>query len=224
MGKHFEVAVYQTSNLTSYCYSEYGDSWRAQKRAETYISGAFNQSQHTVTVSTPSFEVNAPQEKVRKQFDAEEPCGTWQLTYDNLSQWWDDRKENCSDLSHSSDVDLLLTGYDGEEGLCVGDQSAASEGGIHIADLPSSYYEYGCTRPYDSMQTALHEMAHGIMNGGADGFEEHEVGNTIDISGKKCRTPFATPGKDNECGEYVEDYECDAMQYSECCESKMRHT
>lgn len=224
MGKHFEVAVYQTSYLTSYCYSEYGDSWRAQTRAKTYIEGAFNHSQHTISVSTPSFEVNAPKEATRQQFDAEDPCATYRLTYDNLSQWWDDRKENCSDLTHSNDVDLLLTGEDGELGVCVGDRSASSEGGIHIADLPSSYYDYGCTRPYDSMQTALHEMAHGLMDGGSDGFIEHKVGNTVEISGKMGRTPFATPGEDNECQKYVESYECDAMRYSECCESKMRHT
>lgn len=84
MGETFEVVVYQTSNLTSYCYSEYGDEWRSQKRAKLFIEGAFDQSQHSVDVLTPSNSINAPQEKVNEQFTAISPCTNLEGTFESL--------------------------------------------------------------------------------------------------------------------------------------------
>lgn len=225
MAKTFEVAVYQTAKLSNHCYNEYGDTFRAQKRAKEFIEGAFAYSEHYVNVLTPSDEIYAPQEIVLDSFEDNYPCTNILGTFSNLGQWWDARIESCSDLSHAGDVDLLLTNYDSEAGICVDNQSACAEGGQHVADLPSSHDLYGCTRPYDSMQTALHELAHGLMTGGADGFVEHNTGYTYDHSGTKARTPMANPGGNNECGNYVDNHDgCDEMRWSECCESKMKHT
>lgn len=221
MGKSFEIAVYQTTKLTNYCYNTYGDSYRAQDRAATYLQGAFDYSEHSVTIRTPSTDISAPQEETNSSFETNYPCTNYLGTFSNLGGWWDARIESCSDLSHAADCDLLLTNDSGEAGVAVDNQSACSEGGPNIADLPSSFNLYGCSTPYDSMQTALHEVAHTLMSGS---FDEHKVGNVYDHSGTAARTPMATPGEYNECNEYVSSYDnCDEMRWSECCESKMEN-
>lgn len=215
----FEVAIWETRDL--YDLVGYG----AQTRAKEYLEGAINtHSEHGVNVSTPTGVIGAPQEIEAQSFDATYPCDrSFTATYDNLTQWWVDYVK-CN-LTEVRDVDILLTAYDSEGGRCLEDHYAVAEGGPNIADLPSSYDLYGCTTPYDSMQTALHEIAHGLMDGTADGFLEHDVGDIYDHSGLQARTPMATTNQYNECDVYVGSHDgCDEMRYSECCESKMKHT
>lgn len=218
----YEVSVYVTWDLYNHCDSEYGDGYRAQSRAKTYLEGAFSYSSDSINVQTPTERINTPTEKVLDSFDAQPPCtNISEGTYNNLGQWWEDRFSYCDDISPSYDVDLLLTSYDSEGGICINDQYACAEGGQHVADLPSSHYLYGCTRPYNSMQTALHEVAHGLLNHS----NEHEMGYTYDHSGTKAKTPMATTGQDNVCSNYVDqDDGCWEMRYSDCCESYMQHT
>lgn len=224
MGKSFEIAVYQTTKLENYCYDTYGDSSRAQDRAKTFIEGAFSKSNHTCTVHTPSTDISAPQEETNSSFDATYPCSSMTGTFSNLAGWWDARIENCSDLSHTADADLLLTNDPGESGVAIGNQTACSEGGPNIADLPSSYELYGCSQPYNSMQTALHELAHCLLDGKNGGFDEHKVGNVYDHFSGSAKTPMATPGESNECGNYVSSADnCWEMRWSDCCESKMEN-
>lgn len=217
----FEIAVYETNELYTHCDSEYGNGYRAQDRAKTFIEGAFDYAEHSVNVLTPSDRITAPVEKVLDSFDSEVPCNNITGTYGDLGQWWQDRFDYCSDLTKANDVDLLLTNYDGEAGVCVDNQSACSEGGQHVADLPSSHELYECTRPFDSMQTALHELAHGLLSHS----DEHNMGNTYDHGGTVAKTPMATDGQYNVCDNYVDlADDCDEMRYSECCESYMQHT
>lgn len=47
-----DIAVFQTQSLTSYCDSNYNDSFRAANRAKTWIEGAFdNTTNYTASVS-----------------------------------------------------------------------------------------------------------------------------------------------------------------------------
>jgi len=219
----FEIAVWETKEL----YDSVG--YQAQTRVEEYLEGAIDtQSEHSVNVLTPSDVIGAPTEEVQESFDAKYPCDrTFTITYDGLLEWWVDVVDcNISDSSEASDANFLLTNSDGQLGNSVGDYYSVAEGGPSIANLPSSYDLYGCSDPYDSMQTALHEIGHCLMDGANydPPFEEHEVGNVYDHNGTKARTPFARTNMYNECDSWVEDHDgCDEMRYSECCESKMEN-
>lgn len=221
MGKSFEIAVYHTAKLSNYCYQTYGNSERARDRAKTYIEGAFSKSDHTCDVLTPSTDISAPQEQTNSSFDATYPCSNISGTFSNLAGWFDARIDNCSDLSHSADADLLLTNDTGELGVSIGNQIACSEGGPNIADLPSSWEQYGCSQPYNSMQTALHELAHCLLDGS---FDEHHMGYVYDHFNGSAKTPMATTQENNECGTYVSAADdCWEMRWSDCCESKMEN-
>lgn len=219
--------------MSSHCEWSFSNEYQASVRTETYLEGAFDFAEHSMTVYSPGEQIPAPQEMIDQSLSAQEPCGSSEISYSNLGQWWRDYAE-CNELGTGADASLMLTDYDSEYGICYNDQFAVAEGGQHVAQLPSTYELYGCDRPFDSMQTALHEVAHALLTYSES--YEHNVGDTIDHSGTKARTPMATAGQNNECGNYV-DYpstaECDSdgfadkyneMRYSECNESKMEHT
>lgn len=70
----WQIALYETNSLWNHCDTEYGDGFRAQKRAKTYIEGAFeairNQypdvPNHTVDVLTPTQTPNAPSRRLER--------------------------------------------------------------------------------------------------------------------------------------------------------------
>jgi len=218
----FEITIYQTSDLYWHCDDLYGDATRAQKRAKTYLQGAFNYSPHNMQVSLGDPKISAPQEIVLDTVEVDTaPCTNISGgNYDNLGQWWDDRIDFCSDLNFSPDVDLLLTDYDSEAGICINNRAACAEGGQHVAGLPSSHELYGDSRPHNSMQTAMHEVLHSILSSTAS---EHNVGYTYDHSGTKALTPNGTMGQNNVCGNYVDSRTSGywEMRYSDCADSNM---
>lgn len=214
----FEIAVYETKEL----HNRVG--YRAQKRAKTYIRGAINRhSQHYAIVRTPSKLIQSPRQKAHSSFRAINPCEGVPTDYGNLGQWWDDY--NDCHLSGARDVDLLLTAHDGQAGICTRNHYSVAEGGQNIANLPRDYRLWGCSRPYNSMQTALHEIAHGVLKGKVDGFREHKVGWVYKHGSTRSRTPNSWSKRYNECGNYVKPHDgCQDMRYSPCCADRMRHT
>lgn len=196
----------------------------AQNCAKTYIEGAINgYSQHSINVTTPTSGILAPRQRIRGggSFEVANPCadniGELRKTYPNLAPWWADYI-GCRHPK-DGDADLLLTAFDSEAGVCAEFHAAIAEGGQHIANLPSDYNFYGCDRCYDSMQTALHEVAHALLDYNID---HHKVGRTPTFNGTKYRSPMAGDirGENNLCGEYVAHSrnECNMMAYSECAE------
>lgn len=221
MAKSFEIAVYHTTKLANYCDETYGNSERARNRAKTFIEGAFGESNHTCNVLTPSTEINAPQEEPKSSFNATYPCSDVPGTFSSLVGWFDAAFDNCSNLSTAADADLLLTNDPGEAGISVGNQFACSAGGPNIADLPSSYKQFGCSQPYNSMQTALHELTHCLLDGS---FDESKIGDVYEHFNGSAKTPMATPGEKNVCGTHVPSADsCWEMRWSNCCESKMEN-
>ena len=207
----FEISIFTTDEL----HSRVG--YQAVNRAKTYIEGAFRNSEHSANVNAMQRQVWAPQEQERGSFRDTQCYGT--VDYSNLTEWWRDNIY-CNE-GESQDCDLLLTAHDGEAGRAIGDQFAVSEGGTHIADLPSDYWLWGCARRFDSMQTALHEVAHTLMNDGAAA--EHDSGYTYvhQDKDKNARTPMGDPNTTNRCGNYVRSFDCNEMRWSECTESHM---
>lgn len=66
----FDVRVYETRALYDHCDTELGDGFQAQKRAKTYIEGAFsNVEEHSVNVTTYSEPIHAPRQKVQGELD-----------------------------------------------------------------------------------------------------------------------------------------------------------
>jgi hypothetical protein len=213
----FDVTVYETAALAN----EVGG--QAKTRAKTYIEGAFSHSEHSVNVTASSTNPDAPTEQCQTSFSASDPCyPTTTVSYDYLSDWWRDYVQ-CVLSDDVMDADLLLTAHDGGLGRTVDNRYAVSEGGPDIANLPSDYTQYGCDsgEEFDDMQTALHELAHALLNES----DEHDLGYAYDHSGTRARTPMARAGEYNACDNYVYKHDgCHEMRFSECCESKMTHT
>lgn len=209
----FDVTVYETQNLASQV------DGQAKERAKTYIEGAFSYTSHSVNVTVSSTIPNAPQERVPQSFSASDPCYPQStLSYEDLGLWWKDYVQ-CVLVDDVMDCDLLLTGYDGGNGVCWNDRYAVAEGGPNIAELPSSFELYDCSRPFDDMQTALHELGHALLSGS---FDEHNVGDTYEHGSDVARTPMTWNGSSNACGASVTDHTgCDEMRFSSCTESKM---
>jgi len=222
----FTTVICQTKELYDYCVEAFDDGYRAQKRAKTYFEGANDYMGHNVIVNTPDNVPSAPTEYIDDTFETTYPCdSSFTVSYDNLTYWWKDLV-SCG-LGESEDCDLLLTNSeDSNRGYAADSQYAVAEGGGHIANLPSSHDIYGCISQYDAMETALHEFAHCVLEGGTDGFNEHAVGYTYDRGNDDTETMMTneTIGQENECGEYVNEPNCFEMRWSDCCESKMKHT
>jgi len=73
----YEIAVYQSDNLWSYCYSEYGNKWEVRDRVETYLQGINRRLGWTYfDVKTPSSSVPAPTEQYNESFTTEDPVAT----------------------------------------------------------------------------------------------------------------------------------------------------
>lgn len=224
----FDISIYVTQELYNHCDDEYGDGFRAQKRAKTFIEGADNKMSDNVYVKTPSDVYDAPVDELGNSFDARYPCDqTFTVSYDGLVQWWKD-KVDC-DLGTTDDCDLLLTNGDsGNHGVTLGNQYACAEGGKHIADLPSSYDDRGYGKAYNAMETLMHEFAHALMDGKNDDgttYDEHAVGDSLYHDGDYFETMMTngTIGSNNECDDYVASPDGYAMEWADCCESKMEH-
>ena len=84
----FEITIYQTNALYWHCDDLYGDATRAQKRAKTYLQGAFNYSPHNMQVSLGDQTIGAPQEKVLDTVEVDTaPCTNISGgNYENLGQ------------------------------------------------------------------------------------------------------------------------------------------
>jgi len=218
------IRVYGTEEL----HSAY--SMTPLNKAKIWIEAALNDTPLTPHVTAVSqFEIPAPQEAESGRFYASSPCGGAEQAWDHLANWWYDYVA-CK--IGNSDCDVLITNSDSQAGRCVNDVAAVAEGGPQLPNLPddtTKIFGYDDKGPYDSMQTVLHEVGHAFLHGGADGFNEHNVGKGIPGSDGYHRSPFynadvAKRGGTNECGESLNEisYGKWALTYSDCCGSKMR--
>lgn len=231
----WEIALYQTYSLWDYCDTEYGDGYRAQKRAKTYIEGAFEAIRndysdvpdHTVTVLTPSSTPNAPQQAIRPDFTSKHPCytGLGDINYDNLVQWFSDWT-GCKDEVRGQHCTALLTNGSNDGGglgqTAKDYNHAGASTGRFIGDLPSTYDRYGPEKPdtnnaHDAMGTLMHEIGHSLQsfNNDADSDGMHHDVGYYD-SYYDSMTPMGITNGDNECSDpngsssYVE------LCWSEC--------
>lgn len=196
-------------------------------KAKEYIETAINNySNHSVTVTLLDT-ISLPQEIVLQSFTTNDhPClGTTPDSYywEDLGEWWEEATYCKAD--YTKDSNLLLTNYDSQAGVCWNNRASVAEGGQHIADLPS-YERYGSDDggPFDSMQTAFHELGHALM----DIANEHNVGYDMyyaerDGSDFIGKSPMGYTESTNECGRNVgsASYGDWAMEYSDCANNSM---
>jgi hypothetical protein len=210
-----EIGVHVTEELYN------ADGFTPRDKAAEYLQGAFNQTDlHNVDIVKNYNTVPAPQEIVQESFQAVNPCTGNLVSYESLAEWWHDELQ-CNTSTKGSDCNLLLTDYDSEAGECWNDWASCSEGGRAIGGLPA-YTTHGQSDggSFDSMQTALHETAHALLDGTV---KDHEVGENVYYDGQEYRTPMAKQDIYNECGRYsgVVQYGYWAMHYSNCCYENM---
>ena len=221
---YFDITVYGTNKL----YNQVG--YEAVRRARQYLDKAFNYSPHDANVDAPAPSIPAPTEAVFADFSADYPCDrSFQIDYNNLGEWWDDYSR-CGGLNNvGSDCTLLLTARGAlNGGITVRNKYSVAATGLDISNLPSDHQLYGGGNAAEAMETAFHETVHALLKGGQGGFNEHKLGRIYSHSntGRRAKTPMTheLSNETNECGTYVGTTSDFENRYSNCCESKMRHT
>ncbi|WP_144240132.1 hypothetical protein [Haladaptatus cibarius] len=218
----WEIALYISDRVHYEGINNYGDGYRAQSRAKTYIEGAFevirneysNGSDYYVDILEPTETVPAPQSAIRDSFTANYPCHgiDQEISYDNLVQWFSDWTSCSTDRVRANNCTVLLT-YGSTPGGGIGQTSgdkdylhAGISAGKFLGDLPSTYNRYRSKSidSYDAMGTVMHEIGHSLQsfNGEKDGEGDgmhHDVG--FYDSSKDSLTPMGINGSINECGD-----------------------
>ena len=226
--EHQDIIIYQTGRLQDWCYRNTSSSYTALKRAKTYTEGAFDRTQHTCSVEYRTEACN-PDRDCYNTFEQEHPCFGSQVEYNHAGSYFFDWVTCGRDTG--DDATLLLSYCDGT--TSGGRVMSADEGicwaltGKYIAQLPSTYYDYGSSNCYDGMETALHELGHCFMQRRdcADpDHSDHHYGNayTEPFENKHYLTPMGIWNKidpdENAC---CKPHETDGTRYydmtwSEC--------
>lgn len=212
----FEVAIYQTDELYTRCSNNNSTPYAARDQLGKYLEYVFNNfvSGHSVNVRKPSQTISAPVEQVfDKAFYGSDGCGN--VTYydgsnsQSLAKWWDTWfTSSCTSPEIvAADANILLTNNLRQAGQTWYDYTCASEGGQGIADLeylsfPQTVGEVGVDMEVDSLQTALHELAHAFIPNW-QGVDEHNVGRVWynSSSSRNQKTPNSRQSSAlNECG------------------------
>lgn len=139
----YNVKIWQTVKL----YNNVGTT--PLDRAKTYIQGAFNQnSSFSVNITLSTSRPNPPTEDPSASFTASGPCDSFEYSYGNLPEWFDDWMINCGH-NRVKDVNMLLTNYDNnvgeinDRGSSGSKDSCACGGAFRLPNLPDTYTKYG---------------------------------------------------------------------------------
>ena len=239
----YEISVYVSRELYDYGDQNYNDGYQAQKRAATFIDGAFNLTSHSVDLVTPNDKIPAPVESSHTQFDATCPCGSGSTTctYDQLVFWWK-RYNDCSSTYTADDCNLLLTSTSATDGGYANDQPGQwghAQTGRHICDLSSSYEWAGKKSEHDAMHTALEEIGHNLLkspstvDGDNDGDGSHDCGQPYNYNSNfYAISPMGVNDKEldydggtNDCNEsWNYDPTGWALRWSYCCYNQWKST
>lgn len=225
----YEVGVFITQDAFDYAEQQYGNGWRPQERAKTFFSGAFDQSEHSVTYIDTNHVPNAPYEKISDSFTA--PCicdPLYACSFNNLFDWWrSECKADCTDFQTAQDTNVLITMADG--GGLGGGRFAVTAQADEICKLPSSYETYGYGSEYHAMWVAMQEAGHSLINStddDGDGAVAHDMATVFSNAWyeQKTITPTGVNGSTNECGTSVDKSNTSQthMFWSECAESRFK--
>lgn len=231
----YDVAVYASSELRSWCSNNYSNATEAQERAQEYIEGAFGYvSNYSVNVTIVDTDVPAPVEHYDQSFQTGYPCDPWKtVDYNNLYDWWKDWMD-CQASVDAADSNILITSTDQSDGgrAGTGGTRAVAQVGRYLARAPTNYTTYGCYLKHSAAETVLHEIAHNFTDGSIyDDYPNtndpaHKLGREIyhsEISGY-AYTPLATKGQDNVCERYVPNADtCWQLHWADCCENHWRN-
>ncbi|MFB6146383.1 MAG: hypothetical protein ABEJ08_01690 [Halobacteriaceae archaeon] len=239
----YEIAVWIPHDLARRTYEEHGDPWIAQKRAKTYIEGAFARTRHKVEVKTPRILV--PNRNHTNFFvDKKSICNHheypdytvdwfdgWLLNVAWLRDWLE---SDCVPWEPAAHSNIMITdGHNRGGGLAFGSgQYAVAATGRFVARLPPEYQKYGYqsqSDPIQAMWVTLHEIGHNLLMNNIDhdddGTGHHdtaeiyqrEEGNTVTavgLGGEVTEDGIAT----NNCGETFDKdlLEGRELTYSDC--------
>jgi len=160
MATKLDVTIYYTKELADYCDETYDDENRAGHRAYTWINGTFtNTSGWDVSTTLANATPDPKYEGPAGQFFCEcRPSGhsCWTSLWDWFNNWVN---ASCNDLARSVDANILLTANGTGNGLGGGNAAIYCDG-QSIAELPSSYSEFGYQSEHSAMAGVLEELGH----------------------------------------------------------------
>jgi len=226
----YEIAVYVTDSLYNRCQDNHGDGYIAQTRAKTYLQGAFDRTNHSVSFLTPPSTPNAPTEYYSKSFTTACPCDTrYNCSYEALLGWFQDWVE-CNNKPKAQDSNILLSNTSNVNGGLAqvpAGTYAHAQTGRYIARLPPSYEKYGMKESHNGMHTAIEVVGHNLIGSvdddDGDGGKHHDLAVIKDHGyQKETITGMGIKGSQNECGTYWDTSTIDGneMAWSDCAVSK----
>lgn len=238
----YEVAVWIPHDLARRCTEKYGDPWRAQKRAKTYIEGAFSRTKHQVRVKTPKIPVpnrNHTNYYVDKKAICdhhEYPDHTvdwfdgWLLNVAWLRDWLE---SDCVPWQPAAHSNIMITdGHNRGGGLAFGSGSyAVAASGRYVGDLPADYQEYGYQAESDAIQAmwvTLHEIGHNLLTNNVDhdddGVGHHDIAEIWERPEGNTVTAVGLNGDVNNCGEEFDKSTLEGREltYSDCAQNHFK--
>lgn len=229
----YDVGLYQAQEI----YNQFGDD--VIDKVERYLEASTENVSDSLNVSQKGT-FTVPGQCKDTSFTTTYPCDTsFDATYNGIYEWWKDFTR-CRLDNLASDSNLLITDCDGvygggtAEGGSVSDSTRAHANVNRVEYLPSSTdYANGCDAY--SMNTAIHEVGHNIIDDVGDKIDsdtlgEHDTGVLIDHFGDKYTTPMSNGYWDkldntNECGDSVGDAPTGGkyadFRYSKCAGNYM---
>lgn len=227
----YQIAVYGTSGLVRRTTAEHGDPWRAQKRAKTYIEGAFSRTKHKVEVLTPRIPAPLRQHAIQRDFTKETVCDHHETKdYSTILGWFQDWLEaDCTAWPVAEHSNILLTdGHNHGGGLAYGSgKFAAAASGRFVARLPEEYQKYGYPDENPSigaMWVTLHEIGHNLItydptnDGDDDGVGHHDMAEMYQRPEGNTNTVLGMNGDENNCGTTFDKSTLEGREltYSDC--------
>jgi len=233
---HYDIGIYATNELQTYCENNHSESTRAQKRCKTSFEGAFNRlSSHSANITVEEYYIPAPFEtKTVDNPIVDSFCNFTGVSYSELGVWWKDYNQaSCNDFP-GHEVALLLSSV--EDGSTSGGAMDPSSGhgiavtGNLISWLPQNYTTHAGESDQDdsigpgsdlnlyfgiqAISTALHEFGHYAMGGGTT--KSHQRGENIERNNKDYMTAMGADSY-NYCGKYVGGQDGGEVWWSDCC-------
>jgi hypothetical protein len=209
----YQIGVYLTSSLVRRTTEAFGDPWRAQERAKTYIEGAFSRIDPAVEVVTPKIPAPLRQHAIQRDFIKASVCDHHEtVEYDTILQWFRDwLRADCTAWPVATHSNILLTdGHNPGGGLAYGGgRYASAASGRFVARLPEEYQRYGYqdeTPSIGAMWVTLHEIGHNLLtydpenDGDGDGVGHHDMAEMSQHPDGNTNTAMGMNGDVNNCG------------------------
>lgn len=214
----YEIGVWLSEGIVNWSEKRFGDPWRAQMRAKTYIEKAFGRSHvpYTVSVKTPEIDVpfngGNPMEPYRGQAVCSGGSRQYEHPLEYFKEWL---PADCTEGTPATHANVLLFGGGGGGLSYVEHTIGTYAGGKYIARVPAEYKPFAKSHEdHLALSGMLHEIGHNLITGEP---EHHQLGALREREHGDMLTVMGNSDATNYCGDAAPaDQAGRELTYSRC--------